>query len=311
MTMTHQLIRNAGAMLALCLGLAGCHSASDPSSVSLEQSMSPPSVGPSQMMALTSPGQSAPSSHAPSQPVASLPAEAGAVGSVREHEYVNGFRQDILLKGNAVKGVPNSLTLLTRTTRQTTLDEATPLFKPTEPAIRAELGRQFPHIAMQVVERSSTNNYGPYGLALGRGPGTIRCLYMWQWIDENRLPAEAGVTGPMSVRIRLCQADTTFDAMAALVDRLSIGGGGAVAGVGGSDIVAGPTEAAPTKAAPRRHLKRVAAHRVRRVNEARRDPVANETPFTAPLPANAAPAMPTPLSTDLPPQAYLGPKKVN
>ena len=47
---------------------------------------------------------------------------------------------------------------------------------------------------------------------------------MWQWIDANRLPSDAGVMGPVSLRIRLCQAGTTFDAMASLVDRLVIGG---------------------------------------------------------------------------------------
>ena len=46
---------------------------------------------------------------------------------------------------------------------------------------------------------------------------------MWQWIDANRLPRDAGVMGPVSVRVRLCQTGTTFDALASLVDHLVIG----------------------------------------------------------------------------------------
>lgn len=302
------MILNYGAMVVLCVGLAGCNNATDPAGASLDESIAAPpsalsySSSPAQMMALTT--------SAPTQPIAALPEEAGAIASVRSHAYVNGFRQDILLKNNAVHAVPNSLTILARTSRQATLDEATPLFKPSEPTVRAELGKQFPHIGMQVVERPSSNAYGPYGLALGRGTGTVHCLYMWQWIDENRLPQDSGVSGPVSVRVRLCQANTTFDAMAALIDHLTIGHDAttryALASNDGAGIVAGPTEADPAKPAPRRHVRRLAQH-IKHVAVAQSDPDRNEPRLVEPQPSAASPAVVTPLSTDLPPQAYLGP----
>ncbi len=302
-------LKAAVAMVALCFALAGCNGANE--SASLEQTVAAPQSS-SPMVALAT---NAPLLPAPSQPIAALPGEAGSIASLRSHDYVNGFRQDILLRGSPVRSITNSLTILARTSRQVTLDEATPLFKPTEATIRSELARQFPHMTMQVVERASGNAYGPYGLALGRGDGTIHCIYAWQWIDENRLPAEAGVTGPVSVRIRLCRADTSFDAMAALVDHLTLsrdaGPSYAAAGTSDAAIVAGPDESDLGHTVRRKRARHLAAHRVRGLADARRNSRQGDTGLVGPTftatPIAGTPST-APLAMDLPPQAYLGPK---
>ena len=260
-----------------------------------------------------------------SRPIVGIPGED--VVTVREHAYVNGLRQDIMLKGGAVRGVQNSITVLARTSRQETLDEQVPLVRPSEPQIRSEIGGTFPRLEMRIAERESSNAYGPYGLALGRAGEDVRCAYMWQWIDENRLPAETAVAGPLSIRVRLCQAGVTFDQMAAEMDHLSIGaqaGAEPVAAIEPLGVIEAPAEAREPIARTRKP-HRLAAHHVHRPRRVarREEPAAAPTAFdpgprymgaapaSAPAPAHAqttTAAAPTPkLSGDLPAQAYLGP----
>ncbi len=328
------LLRKArrAALVGLCLVAGACTHGNE--NASLEQSIASPAAPRSQMLAL------APGRARDAGPLATLPEAAGGVQTVRTHDYTNGLRQDILLKGGSVHGIRNSITLLARTDGRQTLDEQVPLFKPTEAAIRSELGAQFPHLAMQVAERESHNAYGPYGLALGRTDGDGRCLYMWQWIDANRLPRDAGVMGPVSVRVRLCQTGTTFDALASLVDHLVIGAAGATGeAMRGDDqlhVIAAPeavasadeaTLAPPHRRVAKRHAAsgrsriRIAEHRT----AAAPDMAGSETPSqprfmasqpTAPAQQSAArqqsaDVVPAKLSTDLPPEAYLGPKASN
>ncbi len=207
--------------VALLLG-ACTHDGTSDAGANLEDSVQPRS----RMMALAPEGKvrhervAAVSNH---PRMAALPADAGSYGVVRSQDYVDGFRQDIALTGARVPMVSNGMTVLLRTSARDSLDERVPLARPTEGAVRSEIGAAFPHIAMQVVDRERSNVYGPYGLALGRVGADTRCLYMWQWIDSNRLPRDAGLVGPMSVRVRLCRAGTSFDEMAAYADHLVIG----------------------------------------------------------------------------------------
>ena len=257
----------------------------------------------------------------------------GVVASVRTRAYTDGVRQDIALQGGAIRSITNGITVLIRTSRQPTLDESVPLVKPSESAIRSEIGAQFPHIPMQVVERQSSNTYGSYGLALGRAAKNVHCLYMWQWIDANRLPAEADLSGPASLRVRICRADITFDAMAAAMDQLVIGREAATSTperVVSTDadriIVADPaavvpdaeTDATLAKTRLRNHhaAKRKHAKTTRIAPDGGNDASTDEPRFMSSTTMTAgsrpqqqamAPAAP-PLAADLPPQAYLGPK---
>ena len=297
------------ALVGFCFVIGACTHGDE--HLSLEQSV--PSKN-ANMMALAP--RQGPMPHG--RPIAVLPGEQ--VASVKEHGYVNGLRQDILLKGGAMRGVQNSITILARTSRQETLDEQVPLVRPSEQQIRSEIGGAFPHLDMQIAERESSNAYGPYGLALGRAAGDLRCAYMWQWIDENRLPAEAALAGPMSIRARLCQAGVTFDAMAAEMDHLTVGGQADVAAIEPIGVIEAPAESPATVVALKPRPRRVATQHVRRPRQVARHeaPVAEPAAFEpgprymgaapAPVYQQAAAAQSVPrLSGDLPAQAYLGP----
>ncbi len=263
------------------------------------------------------------------QPLAALPPEAGPVQGIQGRDYADGLRQDVMLGGSAFAPVRNGVTVLVRTSDIPTLDERVPLSRPAEAGIRSEIGGQFPRVAMQVVERDMANAYGPYGLALGRVGADVRCIYMWQWIDANRLPGEAGFAGPVSLRVRLCQAGTSFDAMASLTDRLVMGAAPAAAAAGSLELVAAPAaEARPVilRSKNRRARVRHFAQSHQRDRAALHDPVVAPLEPTAapgepryltaaaPRKAGGSPAAPQPPMTptafaaDLPPQALLGPR---
>ncbi len=298
-----RLPRSSRALLlaVACLGAAAC--SHDDGAASLEASVAVPRAqSRTEVVAL------APDHASRRQPIVTLPPDAGALRDVRIHDYVDGLREDVALAGSAFAPVHNGITVLARTSAQPTLDERVPLARPTEAGIRSEIGAQFPHLAMQVVERNSANAYGSYGLALGRASGEVRCLYAWQWIDANQLPSRAGVAGPVSLRVRLCQAGTSFDAMAALIDHLAIGAepDAQVAAVDPAMVVAPPE--APRKAVRRAHAAR--KHHRQASQLTRREETAPIAPVEAASLAHVETTTPspTPFAADLPPQALLGPK---
>lgn len=252
-------------------------------------------------------------------PLGTLPGQT--VASIKTHTYLNGVRQDILFARGSVHSITNGMTLIVRTSSQQTLDEAVPLFKPNEAGIRSEIGAQFPHVRMQVVERESSNAYGPYGLALGR-VGDARCLYAWQYIDGNRLQSNAAVKGPVSVRVRLCETGTTFDAMAAAMDHLEIasdrsdGTTSQSAALGEGRIIIADAAAETSEAATGPHRGRVAHRRAARrlvgrhparpeVVRVDRAPVGLSSGMSS---MDEAASVPSKLSGELPAEAYRGPK---
>jgi Cellulose biosynthesis protein BcsN len=292
----------SGIALVLFLSVAACSRDAHQPNDSLEQSIKVPDYSASSV------GAHPLSSDIHDRVIASLPDAAGRITSVRVKRYANGVRQDVLFDDSAIKGARNSLTLLARTSQQSTLDESVPLYPPTESAIRSEIGAQFPHVAMQIVERESSNRYGPYGLALGRVGADLHCLYMWQWIDANHLPQDAGVNGPLSIRIRLCQAATTFDAMASLLNGLTIGGPNARTVVASTDErhTTSLPNAADTASSTVEAPRKVARHSAHTKNSSDRDASAHLRPVKKLQLVSSKP--PINISTDLPPQAFLGPK---
>ena len=335
MTLASTLLRGLPCLpLALLLG-ACTHDAIGDAGASLEDSVQPRS----RMMALAPQGtrRRDPVAEVSTHPrMAALLSDAGGYGAVRSHDYVDGFRQDIVLEGARVPLVTNGMTVLARTDTRDSLDERVPLTRPTEGAIRSEIGAAFPHIAMQVVDHERSNQYGPYGLALGRVGADTRCMYMWQWIDSNRLPRDSGFAGPVSVRMRLCRAGTSFDEMAAWPGQLVIGPQESTAVASAADIdgrvLPEPIAAEPTR--NRAGARKVAAHKPHRrpTAVARRDvgPIyepsdapaapspapegpryltsAATTPVTRmPQPVVAAASSTAKLGGDLPPEAFAGP----
>ena len=323
--------------LALLLG-ACTHDGVGDSSASLEDSVQPRS----RMMALAPEGKGARVAVSDHPRIAALPAEAASYGIARSRDFVDGFRQDIALTGARVPLESNGITVLARTDTRDTLDERVPLARPTEGAVRSEIGAAFPRIAMQVVDRERSNDYGPYGLALGRVGADIHCMYMWQWIDSNRLPRDAGLAGPVSVRVRLCRAGTSFDEMAAFADHLVIGPQEARVVVANDEgrVLPISDEPADDKATAHRPVRRHVAERRRHHRPtavARRDDgpiyepsddaaapappaagpryltsgVATPAAFRAPSPAVAVASAVPKLGGDLPPEAFAGPSAIH
>ena len=240
---------------------------------------------------------------------AALPGEA-VISVLSDHASAGGVLQETPLDGGAVKRVRDGITIAVPTDPR---GHGPALFgKPYEPAIRAELAAAFPGIAMQVMTRASTDVYGPYGLALGRTEGDVRCLYAWQWIDDTRVIARAELPGPVGVRVRLCRAGRSFDELAAEVDHLTLGRDAPATGA--SAIV--EASAAPDVAEPRRRAGKRRRHRpsmAHHTSPLHRSLAASAAPRNdAPAaPQSFADAAPLPegskLSTDLPAEAYRGP----
>ncbi len=294
------------AALGLCLAASACVPYAGHDETSLEDSVPRDR---SKMVALA--GEPAVARGSLRMPaMVALPPEAGAVAKVRTRVYANGLRQDIILKAASSGRYENALVVMARTDRRQTLDEQVPLYKPTEAGIRSEIGAHYPGVSMRVADRESSNAYGPYGLALGRTGADLRCVYMWQWIDANRLPPDAGFAGPATVRVRLCQAGASFDAMAALLDHLTIGADGTRFDTAMNLAPADAHDERPAKKPrrPARHGLAEASPSEGKLADA------HGSVYMAPLvPSSAKAAQPSPsltagLSRDLPAQAYLGPK---
>lgn len=165
--------------------------------------------------------------NAASEPVLSLPVEAGGVLRVREQHFRNGTRQEIVLAG-ASSG-ENVLEVSVRTSGG---DEAPhgmlQMGKPSQRGIAMETAARFRGVPMMVVTKPMSNAFGPFGLAVGRRENGERCVFAWQWIDDIR--GESGGLGalmsgaaPASVRLRMCRNNMTLDEIAALMEGLRRG----------------------------------------------------------------------------------------
>lgn len=224
-------------------------------------------------------------------PVAVLPAWIGSPTALRERDDAEIFEQAIAL-GTPPRGETRGNRVTVTMPRSAAADRpadgtASRVDKPTEAGIRAEMDALFPGIAMQVVERPAANDYGPYGLAIGRGAGGARCLYAWQWIAEPPvLQAGQGGALPLSLRVRLCRSDITLEAMAAAVSRLRL-----VPRFSGEPLAQASSAPARPEAGSRRAARRA------------RVAVQPAEPAEAPHDRRAEPTRAAP---DLPGRRYLG-----
>ncbi|KAF2989677.1 cellulose biosynthesis protein BcsN [Methylocystis sp. MJC1] len=162
--------------------------------------------------------------------VLAMPAEAVRNGRVTEKQFINGWRQSVSLDKTREAGDWNDLSIDIQTAPRGGGRGEIVLSKPTQEGVRREILARFNGTPMRIVNRSMHNALGPYGLAVGAGPGDMRCAFAWQWVDNLQAAArgEKGVSffnnGEMaaSIRMRLCRRGVTADELAQWYDQLRV-----------------------------------------------------------------------------------------
>lgn len=146
-------------------------------------------------------------------PLASLPASAGSVLSVRNTNFSNGLRQVIVLEGPAAMTGENTILVeaLTPPMAGVAPGNDLRLAPPSDVEIQSELAKLFPSVAMQISSDVERGPQGPFGYAAGKSGG-LNCLYAWEYLAPRRpisLLEGASGTGvyPVAVRVRLCRAE--------------------------------------------------------------------------------------------------------
>ena len=161
------------------------------------------------------------------------PPEAGAIQRIRERHFVNGTRQEIVLRGDAHGENVVEVSLRTHSGPQggSGLLQISP---PSERGVRGEIIGRFPNMAMHIVTRPLSNALGPIGVAVGRREDGARCAFAWQWVEDARQvwPGPGGLArmgalfaadAPASIRMRLCRADATADQLVSMIEGVSVG----------------------------------------------------------------------------------------
>ncbi|MCX7899324.1 MAG: cellulose biosynthesis protein BcsN, partial [Methylocystis sp.] len=95
--------------------------------------------------------------------------------------------------------------------------------------VRREIVSRFKGVPMRIVGRPMTNALGPFGLAIGAGPGGLRCAYAWQWLDNFTAAARGERSTffnsgdmPASIRMRVCRRGLTVDQLAGWYEQLTV-----------------------------------------------------------------------------------------
>ncbi len=153
-------------------------------------------------------------------PLASLPASAGSVLSVRDTTFSNGLRQVIVLEGPAAMTGENTIVVSALTPPRVGVPSGNDLrlAPPTDTEIQSELATLFPSVAMQISSDVEHGPQGTFGYASGKSGG-LNCLYAWEYLSPRRpitLLEGASGTGayPASVRVRLCRAEPLANLLA-------------------------------------------------------------------------------------------------
>ncbi len=195
-----------------------------------------------------------------------LPEMAGRIVKIREKNFSNGTRQEIIIATDKGTYGENVIDVSIRTA-EPNARSFSPLTigPPSENGIRNEILSRFPDVQMNIVTRPMRNALGPFGLAIGRHSGGARCVFTWQWIEDlreaapgisnvtklNALMANKGMA--TSVRIRLCRSDSTVDQLAAHIESLRVGTPAAIERISRMDrrdIESGTTSVSATGATP-------------------------------------------------------------
>jgi hypothetical protein len=323
-------------MLPLLLAIGGCNGRGESGAPSLDmmaQASAPTTASINQRPRMISTDSA----------LAHLPESAGLPKVARDRLFANGYWQQILLASD-VANADSHIEIAIQSGRTIASANKAPVWKPGEAGIREELAHEFPNMRMLVVaDGDYENQFGRFGLAIGRQGDDLRCVYAWQYVDDGRrifadgrrIPLDGAEAAPAVLRIKLCRADSTVDDLVGYVRKLTVE---IPANYGAIDAVAAPmplsapsaltadatrgrlAEAPPSRKRARKHHAAVArANReawasgwqpqvVVAPQQAPYPPAAQGLRYMAPI---AVPSVvPTPTGgspVSLPPQAYRGP----
>lgn len=258
--------------------------------------------------------------------LAHLPEGAGLPKAARDRHYRNGYAQEIILASDA-PSAESRIEITIQNGKPLASPDKAPVWKPGESGIRQELARYFPHMRMQVVANGGyENQYGRFGVAIGRRGESLRCVYAWQYIDDarrsfaegHRIKLDEASAAPAALRVQLCRADVTVDELVGFVSKLSVvipddfGAAAAVGAQSGLRQLAAAPPRTQKKARPRRVKAARAVLERAEFAPAPAPYQAAETGarYLAPVDAPARGVNPDGrggLNASLPPQAYRGP----
>jgi hypothetical protein len=155
-----------------------------------------------------------------------MPPPAGpAIVSVIERRYDNAVEQEIHLATSAQTPGQNMIRAqFFGTTRPFQMSSngltSTPV---TEAGINSEIRRAMPTVRMARSQFYVQNNYGPFGYAFGRGPGTDLCMFAWQQIrSPTGTISPLANWGSIQIRVRVCEAGATEQRLLGLMYNFTI-----------------------------------------------------------------------------------------
>ncbi|MCI4678435.1 cellulose biosynthesis protein BcsN [Rhodoblastus acidophilus] len=254
--------------------------------------------------------------------LAHLPDSAGQPRAVSDRRHPNGYWQRIELASD-VPSADNHVEIAIQSGKTLYSSNKVPVWKPGEAGIREELTRQFPGMRMEVVANGDySNRYGRIGVAIGRKGKDLRCIYVWQYIDDarrsfengRRIPLEGVEAAPATLRIKLCRADATIDDLVHDAREIVVD----IPENYGSAQAIAEAPPRPARVAKRRAAERRAAEPRRRPEYAQAapaEPYVNAqglrymAPVAAPPQPIAAQAPHAAIGADLPPEALRGPRQ--
>jgi len=156
-----------------------------------------------------------------------LPLRAGAPLEVIQSRAGNGIKQRIVLKGDALATGQNTVDvrMVVKKVWPKPRKEGIGTHGSSLGAIKAQMRRALPGIKMRMSNELNTNAYGPFGYALGRAPGNVRCLFGWQNVSgKGREPlgifTKASQRPELSVRVRICRGDVNSEQLVAMLRRM-------------------------------------------------------------------------------------------
>ncbi|WP_203426949.1 cellulose biosynthesis protein BcsN [Sinorhizobium sp. BG8] len=164
-----------------------------------------------------------------------LPGAGGpAVVDVVEKRFSNAVEQTVALSTSAATPGQNFLRVQFFGPMESRLQSQSGLsFRPIqESALRSEMRREIPGVALRASDLYLRNDYGPFGYAFGRSAAGDSCLYGWQQLRSNEAERNAFQnSGMVQIRLRLCDSTAGERELLSVMYGYTVNGGFGVGGI--------------------------------------------------------------------------------